>query len=90
MKTMKMSIRMFPCAAVLLCAAAPVFAQKSEDARLAELARDAARQFEAARADVSQTRPTVPITAPGANIELTLDDATRAPSSATSIWPWSA
>jgi len=76
MKTMKMSIRMFPCAAALLWAAVPVFAQKSDDARLAELARDAARQFEAARADVPQTRPTVPITAPGANIELSLDDAT--------------
>ena len=73
---MKMSIRMFSCAAAFLCAAAPVFAQKTDDARLAELARNAARQFEAARADVPQTRPTVPITAPGANIELTLDDAT--------------
>jgi outer membrane protein TolC len=71
---MKISIRMFPCAAALLCAAVPVFAQKSDDARLAELARDAARQFEAARAD--QTRPTAPTTAPGANIELTLDEAT--------------
>jgi len=76
MKTMKMSIRMFPCAAALLCAAVPVFAQKSDDARLAELARDAARQFEAARAEGPQTRPTVPITAPGPNIELTLDEAT--------------
>jgi len=73
---MKMSIRMFSCAAAFLCVAAPVFAQKTDDARLAELARNAARQFEAARADVPQTRPTVPITAPGANIELTLDDAT--------------
>ncbi len=70
MKTMKMNIRMFVCAAVLSSAAVPVFAQKSEDARLAEIARDAAR------ADVPQTRPTVPITAPGGNIELTLDDAT--------------
>ena len=76
MKTMKMSIRMFPCAAALLWAAVPVFAQKSDDARLAELARDAARQFEAARAEGPQTRPTVPITAPGPNIELTLDEAT--------------
>jgi len=72
---MKISTRMLSCAAALLSAAAPVFAQKSEDARLAELARDAARQFEAARADVSQTRPTIPVTAPGANMELTLDDA---------------
>jgi outer membrane protein TolC len=71
-----MSIRMFSCAATLLCAAVPVFAQKNDDARLAEIARDAARQFDAARAEVPQTRPTVPITAPGANIELTLDEAT--------------
>jgi len=76
MKTMKMSIRMFPCAAALLWAAVPVFAQKSDDARIAELARDAARQFEAARAEGPQTRPTAPITAPGPNIELTLDEAT--------------
>jgi outer membrane protein TolC len=73
---MKNSIRMFSCAATLLCAAAPVFAQKADEARLAEIARDAARQFEAARAEVPQTRPTVPITAPGGNIELSLDDAT--------------
>jgi outer membrane protein TolC len=74
---MKISIRMLSCAAALLCAAAPVFAQKNaDDARFAELARNAARQFEAARADLPQTRPTVPITTPGPNIELTLDDAT--------------
>src|SRR5689334_16692117 len=73
---MKISIRMLPCAAALLCAAAPVLAQKTDDARIAELARDAARQFEAARADVAQTRPTVPLTTPGPNVELTLDDAT--------------
>ena len=74
---MKISLRMFSCAAALLCAAAPVFAQKTaDDARIAELARDAARQFEAARADVAQTRPTTPATTPGANVELTLDEAT--------------
>ena len=74
---MKISIRMLSCAAALLCAAVPVFAQKNaDDARIAELARSAARQFEAARADLPQTRPTVPITTPGPNVELTLDDAT--------------
>jgi outer membrane protein TolC len=73
---MKISLRMFSCAAALLCAAAPVFAQKSDDARFAELARDAARQFEAARADAAQTRPTAPATTAGPSVELTLDDAT--------------
>jgi outer membrane protein len=74
---MTISFRMLPCAAALLSMAAPVFAQTTSDqSRIADLARDAARQFEAARAAADQTRPTVPITAPGANIELTLDDAT--------------
>jgi outer membrane protein len=73
---MKISIRMLSCAAAVLCAAVPALAQKTDDARFAELARAAARQFEAARADVAQTRPTTPITTPGPNLELTLDDAT--------------
>src|SRR5688572_12795216 len=74
---MTISIRMFPCAAALLSVAAPALAQTTPDqSRIAELARDAARQFETARAAADQTRPTVPITAPGANLELTLDDAT--------------
>src|SRR6187401_1402490 len=73
---MKISFRMLSCAAVLLSATAPLSAQKSDDVRFAELARDAARKFAAARAEASQTRPTVPSTAPGANLELTLDDAT--------------
>jgi outer membrane protein TolC len=73
---MTINIRMISCAAGLLSAAAPVFAQQSQNDRFAELARDAARQFEAARAAVDQTRPTVPITTPGPNLELTLDEAT--------------
>jgi len=44
--------------------------------RLSEIARAAAQQFAAARTELEQTRPTVPITAPGANVELTLDEAT--------------
>jgi len=57
--------------------AAPAFAQKSStDTRLAEIARTAAQQFETARADLGQTRPTIPVTAPGPNVELRLDDAT--------------
>jgi len=74
---MKMSYRMFSCAAALLCAAVPSFAQQSDDAaRIADIARNAARQFEAAKADLPQTRPTTPITTPGPKIELTLDEAT--------------
>jgi outer membrane protein len=73
---MKISIRMLSCAAAVLYAAVPALAQKTDDARLADLARDAARQFEAARAEMAQTRPTTPVTAPGPNLELTLDDAT--------------
>ena len=48
----------------------------SEEARLSEIARSAAQQFAAARAEIEQTRPTVPITSPGPNVELTLDEAT--------------
>jgi outer membrane protein len=75
---MKISIRMLSCAAAFLSATAPVVAQsqKTDEARIAELARNAARQFEAARAAVDQTRPTTPITTPGPNLELTLDEAT--------------
>jgi outer membrane protein len=54
------------------------FAQTPADkARFDEIARNAAQQFVTARADAEQTRPTVPLTtAPGPNVELTLDDAT--------------
>ena len=59
---MTITIRLLSCAA--LCALAnPVFAQQSDQVRLSELARNAARQFESARAAADQTRPTVPITA---------------------------
>jgi outer membrane protein len=59
----------------LLVAAPAAFAQTTADqARYAEIAKNAAQQFATARVD--QTRPTVPITTPGPNIELTLDDAT--------------
>src|SRR6187455_2776421 len=72
---MTITTRLLPC--VALCAlATPVFAQQSDQARLSELARNAARQFETARTAADQTRPTVPITAPGPNVELTLDEAT--------------
>jgi outer membrane protein TolC len=55
----------------------PAAAQDSADqARIAEIARTAAQQFAATRADSEQTRPTIPITAAGPNMELTLDEAT--------------
>jgi outer membrane protein TolC len=58
--------------------ASPALAQEptADQARLAEIARTAAQQFEAARLEPGQNRPTVPLTATGPNVELTLDDAT--------------
>lgn len=47
---------------------------RAEDTRLADIARAAAQQFAAARAELDQTRPTVPVAAPGM-VELTLDEA---------------
>ena len=77
---MKINTRLLSCA-VIACfgagfGAAPALAQETEAARLADLARNAARQFEATRAAADQTRQTIPITAPGPHIELTLDEAT--------------
>src|SRR5687767_13729564 len=71
---MKIATRMLSCAVALLCAAAPMLALKTDEARFADLARDAARQFAAARADAQ--RPAGQVAAPGASVELTLDDAT--------------
>jgi outer membrane protein TolC len=50
-------------------------AQDDTARRLSELARNAAQQFAAARADVEQTRP-APSTVPGPTLELSLDEAT--------------
>jgi hypothetical protein len=47
-----------------------------EGARLDEIARVAAQQFIAARTDLEQTRPTVPLPAAGTPVSLTLDEAT--------------
>src|SRR5918996_1047936 len=47
-----------------------------ERARLDEIARVAGQQFVAARNDLEQTRPTVPLPEPGAIAALTLDEAT--------------
>jgi outer membrane protein TolC len=57
----------------------PILAQdSSEHARLDDIARDAARQFVAAREEAgpSQTRQTAPPSAPGAPVDLTLEEAT--------------
>ncbi len=69
---MKISSVLFGVAAVVV-SAAPALAQTQTDrARLDDIARTAARDFAAARAD--QTRPANPV-APGTVVELTLDDA---------------
>ncbi len=65
--------------ALALCASlagAPVAAQTptAEGARLDEIARVAAQQFMASRADVEQTRPTVPLPEPGTSVSLTVDE----------------
>jgi outer membrane protein len=55
--------------------ASPATATQTEASRLSDIARTAAQQFAAARAG-DQTRPTVPLTTSGPNVELTLDEAT--------------
>jgi outer membrane protein TolC len=67
----------------LLAAGVPVLAQQSsqdaaEQSRLNEIARVAAQQYIAARADVedSQTRPSAPPEPPGQQVDLTLQEAT--------------
>jgi outer membrane protein TolC len=62
-----------------LLAAVPVFAQQqdaAERARLDEIAKVAAQQFVAARAETEQTRPTVAPPPPGTQVDLTLQEAT--------------
>ena len=48
----------------------------AERARLDDIARVAAQQFVAARAEAEQTRPTVPAPPPGTQVDLTLQEAT--------------
>jgi outer membrane protein TolC len=61
---------------LVVAVAVAAHAQNTADQqRYAEIAKSAAQQFANARAD-DQTRPTIPITTPGPNVELTLDDAT--------------
>ena len=61
---------------VCLLGGGPAFAQEALEARLDEIAREAARQFAEARLAASdQTRPTEPLPAPGTEVPLTLDEA---------------
>jgi outer membrane protein len=78
MKTPGFSARIFASALALAVCAVSVRAQSSGDsARLDDLARQAAREFAAATSKTpDQTRPTVPPPAPGATVELTLNEAT--------------
>ena len=64
-------------AALMLPTPAPAAQQNaSERARLDDIARVAAQQFLAARAESDQTRPTVAAPPPGTQVDLTLQDAT--------------
>jgi outer membrane protein len=74
----KISLRPLACGlSIVILAAAPAFAQdRAEQARFDEIARNAAQQFAASKAEVEQTRPATPLTQPGQSVELTLDDAT--------------
>jgi outer membrane protein len=64
---------------LIVLAAAPVLAQDAaERSRLDDIARVAAQQYLAARAEVEpdQTRPTAPPPPPGTQVDLTLQEAT--------------
>jgi outer membrane protein len=71
------------CLIALIAAAVPAAAQDAatsdaaERSRLDDIARTAAQQYLAARADIDdQTRPTSPPPPPGAQVDLTLQEAT--------------
>ena len=65
------------CGVVSVCLmTAGLHAQDDTARRLSELARNAAQQFAAARADVEQTRPAIGRRPSGPMVELTLDEAT--------------
>ncbi len=64
-------------AALLALTGSIAFAQGPTDQqRLDDIAKIAAQQFEAARVDADQTRPTAPPPAPGTQVDLTLQEAT--------------
>jgi outer membrane protein TolC len=75
---MKMFFRIVPAAVALSVGVmvSPALAQNQDErARLDEIARNAAQQFSAARAEVDQTRPNPALDTTGTRVELTLDDA---------------
>jgi outer membrane protein len=79
MKMLVSFVRFVACALLVLTAVRPATAQQSaaDSARLDDLAREAAREFAAARSTVpDQTRPTTPLPPPGEMVNLTLDEAT--------------
>jgi outer membrane protein TolC len=78
MKIVACSVRVFACVLAVVAYGQPAGAQTDADRlRLDDIAREAAREFAAARADAAeQTRPTAPAPPPGATVELTLEDAT--------------
>jgi outer membrane protein len=78
MKTAAFSVRVVVCVLALIPLGQPAAAQTDADRlRLDDIAREAAREFAAARADgAEQTRPTAPAIPPGTTVELTLDEAT--------------
>jgi len=80
MKRLVSSTRFVAYAVVVFLLARPAFAQQSatDQARLDDLARQAARDFAAASTVTpdGQTRPTAPPPPPGETVNLTLDEAT--------------
>ena len=78
MKTLAFLVRSLASVAIAVSAVQPAAAQtpRADAVRLDDLAREAARTFATARADMDQTRPTTAPPPPGTNVDLTLDEAT--------------
>ena len=75
---MKMFFRLVPGAVALslgVMVSSALAQNTDERARLDEIARNAAQQFAAARAEVDQTRTNPALDTTGTKVELTLDDA---------------
>src|SRR5688572_24681011 len=79
---LRRTIRSAAVAAAIVLGAQPLTAQEQseqsriEQSRLDDIARIAAQQFVAARAEAEQTRPTVAPPPPGTQVNLTLQEAT--------------
>jgi outer membrane protein TolC len=78
MKTFAFLVRSLAYVGIAVSAVQPAAAQtpRADAVRLDDIAREAARTFATARADMDQTRPTIPPPPPGTNVDLTLDEAT--------------